>query len=131
MSEDVDTRDKVIDLLERRVKEVQQSHQAELERLRHIQEEAKQQLFQEQQARIKELLAQNDGMLGVVGRLQTENQDLRKKLTESETECERTRIKAQIQSQIQEQDVQRLREKYEMELERLRTENAKLKKGRK
>lgn len=96
MSTEIETRDKIIEMLERRLKEEEQRHFKELERLRMLHKDVEQQKEISHQGRLKDLVAQNDAMLAALGRIHTRNQQLEREIEEHKVNFDRIQIEAKL-----------------------------------
>jgi hypothetical protein len=124
-----------LEIQERRIQELEESNLRSLEREKmdhHEQRKAMSDVFNE---RRQELLKQNDGMLGAVGRLHGENETLKKSVQELQAEVKDRKDNAasldrELQMMKNQLDIQieaRL-EKSRSEIERLKAENIELRK---
>lgn len=124
-----------VELLERRIKEMEEQHHLSLEREREDRQEQRKaaaELFHDRQ---QELTKQNDGMLGAIGRLHGENESLRKqvqdldlKLKEKAEHVNRLEHDFEIMRHQLEIESQRRMEKTKDDLDRAREENLELRK---
>lgn len=127
MGADTDTRDKVITLLEHRLEEQKRQHGIELERFLQQAERAKVDVEALHKEKIRELLAQNDGMLGVVGRLQVENEALKTKIHRLEGDVERAHIQGKVRHLELDAELEKVREESKMALAEKQVEIDRLK----
>lgn len=93
--------EKVQDVFDERVAQLLRNHELEID----VREEANKRVHGLLEDQRKELLAQNEGLLGAVGRLYAENEGLKRKVTElqeqytgirRDAELEITRLKIEI-----------------------------------
>ncbi len=92
--------------MDQQMKLAAEHHKDEFERERqnHLEQRKLQQV--EFDERRQELIRQNDGMLGAIGRLHSENEILRKKLQEAETKHKEHLERAEFQARAIEQTLE-------------------------
>jgi uncharacterized protein (DUF2132 family) len=124
-----------------KVEAVYIKHIERLERLlaeeKHDREQHRESFRQEYQERLKEkgvefhnqkeeLLAQNDGMLGAIGRLHTENESLKQRLNEAQRNVKDLEEMALRMKKDAEVDILRKAEMFEQEIDRREQEASKV-----
>lgn len=122
-----------VEMLERRIKEQEEQHHVSLERERMDHQEQRKTMSVMFHERRDELLKQNDGMLGAIGRLHGENEALRKSVQELEATVKEkqenvVRLEREFEMMRQQLEVEfhARMEKSKVDLERVKEENVEL-----